>query len=249
MSVETIYDDYWTKRRRVSGEWDLCRLQRVFGPLLGSEKVSDYGCGIGTTYRSLLISKVGSYSGADVSQVALKTVTTANLPGFSINPDDSSIPAASGSFDGVCSIEVFEHLFDPLAAARELFRLLQPGGTLVATVPNFGYHAWRLMALIRAQVPAEPERPQENRYNGVHIRFFSAATFRRLFQDAGFIDVTISSFDESSIFDVTRGFGPFAKISDLARAHLPAALQLRFLQDVWPGLFAYRIRVVASKPL
>ena len=28
---------------------------------------------------------------------------------------------------------------------------------LVATVPNFGYHAWRLLALLRAQVPSEPE--------------------------------------------------------------------------------------------
>ena len=36
--------------------------------------------------------------------------------------------------------------------------------------------------------------------------------------------------------------------SDWARKNLPPALHLRFLQDVWPGLFAYRIRAVAIKP-
>lgn len=249
MAVPETYDDYWINRTRPSAAWDEARVRRVFEPLLGKSRVLDYGCGIGRTYRGLLSSRVGSYAGADVSAFAIQTLNAPSQEGFLINPDNSSISAAGGSFEGVCSIEVFEHLFDPLAAARELFRLLQPGGTLVATVPNFGYHAWRLMALIRAEVPAEPERPRENRYNGVHIRFFCAATFRRLFQDAGFVDVKITSFDDSSIWDITRGFGPLAKISDIARAHLPAALHLRFLQEIWPGLFAYRIRVVARKPL
>jgi SAM-dependent methyltransferase len=247
MAIAETYDDYWKQRTRPSKQWEDERVARVLGPLFQQPNVLDYGCGIGKTYRPRLSAMVGKYSGADVSPFALQTLEASGHDGYLINPDDSSIPVEDGFFDAACSIEVIEHLMDPLAAAKELHRALKPGGVLVATVPNFGYHAWRLMALLRAQVPSEPERPAENRFNGVHIRFFGASSFRRLFLDAGFENVVISSFDESSIWDITRGFGPAAAISDWARKYLPAPLHLRFLQEIWPGLFAYRIRAVAVK--
>lgn len=247
MPVDEIYDDYWKNRQRPSVEWSSERVEKVLGPLFGKESILDYGCGIGRTYRPKLSLAVKKYSVADVSRFALQSLEEFGHTPYLINPDNSTIPAEAGSFDGVCSMEVLEHLTDPLAAAREMHRVLKPGGTLVSTVPNFGYHAWRLMALFRAQVPSEPERPAENRFNGVHIRFFSSTSFKRLFLDAGFRDVQISSFDDSSIWDVTRAFGPAAIISDWARKHLPPVLHLRFLQDIFPGLFAYRLRAVATK--
>jgi len=145
-------------------------------------------------------------------------------------------------------MEVFEHLFDPLQAARELFRILRPGGVLIATVPNFGYHCWRLLALLRAQVPSEPERRELNRYNGVHIRFFSKLMLTRMVRDAGFKDIKIGSFDDASVWDVFDAAGHFGLITKLARERLPSAFHLRFLQDVWPNVFAKRLRVVAHKP-
>ncbi len=248
MAIAETYDEYWKKRTRPSKQWEDARVAGVLGPLFGRSSVLDYGCGIGKTYRPCLSAKVEKYSGADVSPFAVQTLAASGHAGYLINPDDSSIPVEDGFFDGACSIEVIEHLMDPLAAARELHRALKPGGVLIATVPNFGYHAWRLMALIRAQVPSEPERPLENRFNGVHIRFFCASTFRRLFLDAGFENVRITSFDDSSVWDVTRAFGPAAAVGDWARKNLPPLLQLRFLQEIWPGLFACRLRAVAEKP-
>lgn len=49
--------------------------------------------------------------------------------------DITDIPVADGSFDAVMCVEVFEHVPDPVAALRELSRVLKPGGTLVLTVP------------------------------------------------------------------------------------------------------------------
>lgn len=241
-----FYDSYWENGIHTGECWSAKRFQRVMGPLAGRASVLDYGCGVGYTYQKLLAAAVPRYRGADISQVALADLERKGLAGTEIRPDGST-GAEAASFSAAVCIEVMEHLFDPLAAAKELHRVLEPGGVVIATVPNFGYHAWRLMGLIRARVPSEPEDIKKNRYNGVHIRFFNASTFRRLFLDAGFSDVKITSFDDSSIWDVFKGLSYLAHISNFARKHFPAPLHLRCLQDLLPSVFAYRIRAVAYK--
>lgn len=49
--------------------------------------------------------------------------------------DITDIPEPDESFDAIMCIEVFEHLPDPLAALRELARLLKRGGTMIITAP------------------------------------------------------------------------------------------------------------------
>ncbi len=243
---EGFYDDYWSGGLHPGEVWDARRFEKVMGVLAGRRRVLDYGCGMGYNYQRPLAAAVGEYVAADVSQTALAATAAKGFPTLKIAAD-STVDAPGSSFDGVTCVEVFEHLFDPLAAARELFRVLEPGGVLVATVPNFGYHAWRLMAFLRARVPSEPENPRVNRFNGVHIRYFSTVTLRRLLLDAGFREVTIGSFDDATVWDVFRAFGPVARVSDFARNRLPAPFHLRFLQDILPSVFAYRIRAVAVK--
>ena len=247
MTPASFYDQYWQSDIHRVREWPEARVQRVLGPLLGRERVLDYGCGMGHAYQRALAAGVKHYTGADVSPRAVAAAQERGHDGLLIDPQTSRIAAADGTFDGAVSVEVFEHLFDPLAAARELHRVLQPGGAVVLTVPNFGYHECRLLALLRAQVPSEPEQPKLNRYNGVHIRFFSKLMLTRLLRDAGFVEVSVGSFDDASVWDVFRAGGPLAAVSDFAREHLPRPFHLRFLQDVWPNVFAKRLRAVARK--
>lgn len=248
MNTEIFYDQYWASGLHVSPEWGEDRFKKVFGTLIGRERVLDYGCGLGHAYQKLLAGAVKSYTGADVGPMALADARQKGFEAFQIDSDNGTINSPENVFDGATCVEVFEHLFDPLQSARELHRVLKPGGVVIATVPNFGYHAWRLLALLRAQVPSEPENQTVNRYNGVHIRFFSRLMLRRLMRDAGFTNITVGSFDDSSVWDVFKAAGHFGHLSDFARKNFAGPLHLRFMQDVWPNVFAMRLRVVAYKP-
>jgi ubiquinone/menaquinone biosynthesis C-methylase UbiE len=49
--------------------------------------------------------------------------------------DITKIPLENSSFDAVLCSEVLEHVPDPIAALKELHRILKPGGTIIITAP------------------------------------------------------------------------------------------------------------------
>jgi SAM-dependent methyltransferase len=74
-----------------------------------------------------------------------------NVVNFEIVPYPSTdvlgtgedLPFADGVFDAVLSLSVLEHVRDPFACAREITRVLKPGGDLYASVPFLQpYHGY-----------------------------------------------------------------------------------------------------------
>jgi 2-polyprenyl-3-methyl-5-hydroxy-6-metoxy-1,4-benzoquinol methylase len=118
ISSEVIYD----RILKVIGDYDLrgCAL--------------DYGAGIGNFTRKLLASgRFEQIDGADILLRPENLPSTIRWHRLDLN-DADAIPRTS--FDVVIAAEVIEHLENPRQVAREWFRILKPGGTLILSTPN-----------------------------------------------------------------------------------------------------------------
>jgi len=93
-----------------------------------------------------------------------------------VNGDGTRLPFLDDTFDRIICSEVMEHIPDDRAAARELARVLKPGGTIAVTVPTW------LPERVCWAINDEYHAPF---VEGGHVRIFTAATLRRRFRDAG----------------------------------------------------------------
>jgi SAM-dependent methyltransferase len=98
-----------------------------------------------------------------------------------------SLPFASESFDVVHSHHVFEHLADPLAAAKEAHRALKPGGLIFVEVPNQLANIMFRRDMLLRRVP----RRDRNIRSIHHLWFFSRQTLPALLRRAGFERVRV----------------------------------------------------------
>ena len=85
---------------------------------------------------------------------------------------------ADGGFDAVWFTEVLEHLVSPVAALRELRRVLRPGGHLFLSTPNSAFWVYRAAGLVGIP-PSELQHPG-------HVQFFSERSLRAALAEAGF---------------------------------------------------------------
>lgn len=113
----------------------LAALERALGGRLEGARLLDLGCGTGFTLTQLprSVRRVGlDYSRAAIA-LARRRATGAAL----VRGSAYALPFASEGFDAVLALDVLEHLDRDLDAARELRRVLAPGGVAIVTVPAF----------------------------------------------------------------------------------------------------------------
>ncbi|HYE07582.1 MAG TPA: class I SAM-dependent methyltransferase [Planctomycetota bacterium] len=110
----------------------------LIGALAGA-RVLDVGAGAG--YFASLLGARAAAAGLVPSQV----ITACDLHPEQFQYRDVAcdridangrLPFADATFDVACSIEVVEHLEDQFAFARELARIVKPGGRAIVTTPN-----------------------------------------------------------------------------------------------------------------
>lgn len=138
--------------------------RRYYRLLHPATEILDVGCGTGDfgRYRphdGVVVHGIDGDAGAVASARMHERAVHGNL-------DGAPLPYADGVFDGVLARDIFEHVHDPLALARELRRVLRPGGTLVVSL-----------------VMAKPSAVW-NDYT--HLRGFTRSAAEGLLRDGGF---------------------------------------------------------------
>jgi SAM-dependent methyltransferase len=127
----------------------------------------DVGCGPGTITVDLALAVApGRVLGVDRSAEVLHKaaeLAVARDAGNAVfeQADAYDLPYAAGSFDVVHAHQVLQHLADPVAALREMRRVLRPGGVLALRDADYSAMTWYPAAeglgawagLARASVP------------------------------------------------------------------------------------------------
>ena len=112
------------------------------------DRVLDVGCGNGHYLEALASRGVGAV-GCDLSAGMLASAGDHRL----VRADASRLPFADASFGTVLAAHMLYHVADVPSTARELRRVLAPGGVLVA-VTNGAAHLRSLRQLVESVVAA-----------------------------------------------------------------------------------------------
>ena len=106
----------------------------------GSARILEIGCSSGFLLRRLRRElPKAEVCGADIIDVPLKRLAEAlrneGLPTPLLQFDLTTCPLPDECFDVVVALNVLEHIEDDLRAAKEIHRLLKPGGAFIFEVP------------------------------------------------------------------------------------------------------------------
>lgn len=153
--------------------------ERVKGRLL------ENGCGVGMYAAQLLPYNSEGIVGLEYDFE--RACQAHNAIGQIVNAAGEALPFPAGAFDIILSHEVLEHVADDALAAREMARLLRPGGRIILFVPNRGYpfetHGvyWRGRYHF-GNIPLVNYLPRRLRNRlAPHVRIYAQGDLERLF--------------------------------------------------------------------
>lgn len=143
--------------------------------------ILELGCGNGAT--GLAVQQAGKcarYVGIEMFEPeALKAAEVLTRVHIG-NVETLELPYDEATFDALIMSEVLEHLIEPDRVLARLVRLLKPGGRVFASSPNIAH--WKpIWDLIQGRF----EYQQQGLMDRTHLRWFTPASFRRLFESAG----------------------------------------------------------------
>jgi len=174
-------------------DWDRYAMtERLIEP---GERILDIGCGNGHMLRKIK-DEFHELYGMDISpsrlQEAKKKIEElypSDILKFKFieGNADRSLPFPDNYFDTILCVAVIEHVYDIFFLVKEIYRMLKPGGCVIAQVPNIGYLKYRIQFLL-GKLPATsfPYNWQDIGWDGGHIHYFTMNKFCWLFESQGF---------------------------------------------------------------
>ena len=203
-AVETLFNKRaasWSRKFDRGGPLEKRRhelLMAVTSSVVPGGWVLDLGCGSGEI--ALAMSKAGyRVVGCDISQRMLAFAVGRHAVGVSflrVSPKWRVLPFGRDKFSGVMLSSVLEYVEEPSFVLQEAFEIMEPGGQVIATVPNCRHPLRSLETIVRALLRPKVSVPgMEIRatrlgrwfeYLAVTRRARETAEWARLFSEAGF---------------------------------------------------------------
>jgi O-antigen biosynthesis protein len=147
-----------------------------------NKRVIDFGCATG--YLAQLLKQNGCIvTGVDYNQEACKLAEQHCQEVIIADLDFVNVSElfASQRFDVAVFGDVLEHLRNPWKILEDTKNILNPGGYVVASIPNIAHGAIRL-ALLQGKF----EYTQFGILDNTHLRFFTKKTIEELFETTGY---------------------------------------------------------------
>ena len=175
---KNLFQKYWHWRR-------FTEVLKILEPLDGP--ILDVGCHSGTFTQKLLTKlKTKKVYGIDVSPSAID-LAKKRLPfGQFQVADVAKLPFGDNFFEAVFCLEILEHIDDPIAALREIDRVLKKNGNLYILVPSDNKLFKIIWSLWTISYP---------HWRHAHVQSYSKASLEKLLEEIGFRIIKVKIFN------------------------------------------------------
>jgi 2-polyprenyl-3-methyl-5-hydroxy-6-metoxy-1,4-benzoquinol methylase len=147
---------------------------------LNCHSILDVGCGYGVLGRYLKENGANEVYGIELSANAAAEAGKVLDKVVVGNVESVQLPFVAGYFDCIICADVLEHLIDPWNVLNKLKQYLKPGGCIIASIPNIGFHR-----VVRKLMKGRWEYSESGVLDRTHLRFFTLDGILSLFIDNG----------------------------------------------------------------
>lgn len=177
------YDPSLTDR---FGVWLSARQIRRWVPSWSGSRVGDFGCGFHASFIRTILGEVDHAVLVDVA-IADDLKEHPKVRSFEGPLPQTLEGLASQSLDTVMMVSVLEHLWEPLAALKELRRIVAPGGRCLINVPS--WRGKRYLELAAFKLGVSPASEMND-----HKMYYDVRDLWPLLVQAGFMPQHIQCF-------------------------------------------------------
>jgi ubiquinone/menaquinone biosynthesis C-methylase UbiE len=151
-------------------------------PINSDARLLEIGCGNeDTAAYALAERKCGWCCGVELCERAAEAAKSRLNRVIVGNVETLEFDFAEGFFDILIMSEVLEHLVDPWMALRRLRRLMKRGAVVCSGSPNVCHHS-----VMRTLLAGQWRYEDKGIFDVTHLRWFSPATYRGMFESCGF---------------------------------------------------------------
>jgi len=150
-------------------------------------RILEIGCATGGTGEAALATgRAGFYRGVEFDPDSAERARSVLTDVVCANVETIDPALIADAYDVLILSEVLEHLVDPWGVMKVLARFVKPGGRVFASSPNISHHK-----VIRSLLAGRFEYETEGVMDRTHVRWFTPASYRAMFEQAGFETLSV----------------------------------------------------------